>query len=249
MNNNTFLCNFNKKIPNLKSSESTIIFTPYLSNIINNNNYNNNSNNIKYSMKINVFKHECDDGYYIKCGIILIPKNNKLFKLNELKYIYEKECNHIKFDNFTTIPKKHNKFNGFNSDSLTILNRWETNGYVSCYRIGDGIDAYSLDAVNKYQIGNINENDDIYVCIDFICNNNEFYLYFTKNNQIFHFHHPFEECPFIDSSKRKFDFNKYDCLFALCGASCDCNSSLDQFRVRGSANDLHLSGYHSTAQG
>ena len=43
---------------------------------------------------------------------------------------------------------------------------------------------------------------------------------------------------FIQNSKIKFDFNKYDCLFGLSGTNCDCtkNENVDEFQVSFNVN-------------
>ena len=73
---------------------------------------------------------------------------------------------------------------------------------------------------------------NIEICIDYIINKNEYYLYFINDNQTDNIIGSDKiKDPFING-KVKLDFNNFDYLFALTSKRCNCeNRDGFEFRV------------------
>ena len=169
MNNNSIICTFKSRY------ETTIIFTPYIFSLFNNNTNNNNKtkNNNKETikMKIKLDKPMCHlncysksnmhRNYFVHCGIICVPKTSidSKFNLKKLKNEFDQKsfflCNipsNIKND---CVP--------FNDCKLKC--------YFACLSDGDGNNVCCLGHNTKYISQKYNycltqNESSINVCID-----------------------------------------------------------------------------------
>ena len=221
MSNNNIICNFTINGENMEIDHnwSTIIFTPYLSDVFNNTDINDLTTKVTQKMKISLKKNECNGlaSCCFQCGIIGIP------------LIYKKDLKILKnsYENVKRFTHDHFSLSGMeNIDPMPFLN---CNSYfagcdcpTSTRTYGYGhytyIETYRNYFCHRFLDTN-DKSDCIEVCIDYIMSNNEYYLYFMRNNQILGTKKSEKE--FING-KIKLNFNNNDYLFALSSPRCEC---------------------------
>ena len=161
--------------------------------------------------------------YFInfECGIISIPNHHKT-NVKEIK------------TNFENIKKFKNKINGNDDcgidnimmDESLPFSNWESYylyfgrksmsfHFHNCWpeQTQTLVLSHSTSIIDK-------NNNQIEICVEYIIDSNEYYLYFIKNDNILG--KDKTKTSFING-KVKLDFDNNDYLFALSSSRCDCD--------------------------
>ena len=253
MSNNTLLCNYYIKNNNNNDKNiiddhirySTIIFAPFISQIILNHNDNNNNHiNINYQMKVSLDKRKsnvndcgCKMSSAFQIGLVCVPI--------AIMDSHDHGCNCNQFEHILWLNKFssiYQNMNQFPNDTFclgNILHREKNNGD----KIFDELKVHYLISVFgdqceiswskfgyiqsnqdiRFDNRNTNKNDNICVCVDQYC------LHFTKNDQIIgnnvtrESNSENDNDDMFSNGNLKLDFEKFDYLFALSSLICNCN--------------------------
>ena len=215
LSNDKILCNFriiNESIKR-KHNCSTIICTPYISEIFKNYeskiiNNNNNINEKTYlTINVKLVKNDCPKIYYFSCGLICIPKKSKI-NLKELKNIYE-NIETLKNDDCRYFPTNENCLKNCKVHAIS-WNKENRNVNIGCDfgRISDCCQSKP-------------QKPQFYICIDHNIISNIYAVHFMdyygniignnkSNNEIV-------------NGKLKLDFDTFDYLFAMYSNRCGCS--------------------------
>ena len=206
MSDNSITCNFNSKTK-YKYYWSTIIFTPYISELFKLNNTTNLNN---YTNRMIVKCDDYESGLLVQCGILSIPKNKKI-ELKTLKNDYFKLKN----------PAKTFALHRIYDEVEPMLEIAPWNKYKRYYFYGnENFGYYGIDKTWNYQqLFPTNKNQELTVvnilelevcirCIKNYSKSYEYYLYFKKNKDTLGNHKTIQY-------NQKLDFDNNDYLFVL----------------------------------